>query len=409
MAKTVVAFIGENENEILKAFSKELLVAMEPLGIEGHIIDACAAGWIDQFGRLARDGILFGFGFAGVGGFLNHIDPVTQANVNMWDTLRVPFISLLADQPAALPSNHRIPARYIVNGYFYRDFFEVQRSFIRSPQISVMLPQYCVPNPHRDAKPWGKREQRMVFVKSGGDPALRRANWRDYPVRIRAILEEASAEILTRSTGDINGVVRDCFASHGIAVGDRHDIFFAAVQQIDAYVRHFRGTQMAQALCRVPATIIGARWEHVDTSGAKARFLPAIKGDALTELYADTQFLVNVTPNFSSGTHERVLQGMAAKACVISDDNDFSRPRLAALPSYHGFDWTDVDWPDKIVAWFDSRENYEDRLQPAVDFVDAEFETSKLTTALIEIADLVRYGEQLTTFTYRNSHDVGPR
>jgi hypothetical protein len=400
MKKTVVAFVGQNENDALAAGSHELLAAMRPHGLDGHIVNLHDSRWTDQLGRLANDGILFAFGFAGIGAILDHVDPVTRAKLNLWDTLRVPFISILADQPAIQPRNHRVAARYVVNGYLFRDYFELQRSFIRSPQISVMLPQICTVNPHRDKKPWASRTRRMVFVKSGGDPNLLREYWPNFPARFRAILEEASAEILKRPAHNINDPVLACFASHGIELGDRHEIFFAAVQQIDFYVRLVRATQTARALCRVPAEIIGSRWDHIDKSGAKARFLPPVKADTLPELYADAQFIVNVTPNFSSGAHERVLQGMAAKACVISDDNDFARRRFGALPSYHGFDWNDPDWPEKIVAWFDSREDYEDRPQLAVDFLAAEFDIGKLIGALLEIADLVRYGENFSQLTY---------
>jgi hypothetical protein len=400
MTTTVVALVGENENDVLLALSRELLAALKPHGVDGYVVDLVDPRSMDQLDRLANDRILFAFGFAGVGARLDHIDPKTGASVNVWDTLRVPFISLLADQPAHMPRNHRVASRYVVNGYFFRDFFEVQRNLIRSPQISVTLPQFCAANRHRDEKSWGRRARHMVFVKTGGDPAALRENWLNYPARFRAILEEASAAILKRPTEDINGPLLACFASHGIALGDRHDIFFAAMQQIDHYIRFVRNTQMARALCRVPADIIGARWEHIDKSGAKARFLPPVKADSLPELYADSRFTVSVTPNFSSGTHERVLQGMAAKSCVISDDNEFTRRRFGALPSYHGFDWNDADWPEKIVAWFDGRDDYQDRLQPAADLVESEFEISKLIVTLLEIADLVRYAENFSALTY---------
>src|SRR5258708_21682699 len=105
MTKTVVALVGANENGVLAAGSRELLAAMKPHGIDGHVVNLHAPGWTDQLGRLANDGILFAFGFAGIGAILDHIDPVTRAKLNLWDTLRVPFISLLADQPANQPRN----------------------------------------------------------------------------------------------------------------------------------------------------------------------------------------------------------------------------------------------------------------------------------------------------------------
>jgi hypothetical protein len=400
MTKRVVAFVGENENEALAAGSHELLDAMKPLGFEGHLVNVNDPQWMTQLGRLVNSGVHFGFGLAGIGAALGHVDEAAKASRNLWEMLRVPFISILADQPSHQPRNHRVASRYVVNGYLFRDFFETQRRFIRSPQVSVMLPQICAPNPNRDKTPWGKRTHRMIFVKSGGDPAHLRAEWQKYPARLRAILEEASAEVLKRPTGDISDLVLDCFVSHGIEVGERHDIFFIAAQQVDLYVRRVRATQMAEALCRVPADIIGARWDHIERSGAKARFLPPVKSSALPALYADAQFIVNVTPNLSSGAHERVMQGMAAKACVISDDNDFTRRRFGTLRNYHGFDWTDPDWVEKIAAQFDDRTDYGDLVQPAVDLLEADFAPRKLVDALLEIAELVRFGENCAPLAY---------
>ena len=37
-------------------------------------------------------------------------------------------------------------------------------------------------------------------------------------------------------------------------------LLFAVLQQVDLYVRLVHATQMAQALCRVPAEIIGVCW-----------------------------------------------------------------------------------------------------------------------------------------------------
>lgn len=399
-SKTVVAFVGENENGALAVGSRELLASIKQQDIDGHVINLDDPQWTTELGRLANAGILFAFGFAGIGAALAHVDPTTRVNRNFWDTVRVPFISILADQPSHQPRNHRVASRYVVNGYVFRDFFDLQRRLIRSPQVSVVLPQACVPNPHRDKTPWAKRTHRMVFVKSGGDPVAFRTQWEQFPARLRAVLEEASGEVLRRSTGDISELVLACFQSHGIDVGDRHELLFAVLQQVDLYVRSVHATRMAQALCRVPAEIIGARWEHIDKSGAKARFLPAVNAAALAELYADTQFVVNTTPNFSCGTHERVLYGFTAKACVISDDNDFTRRRFGALPSYFGFDWTDADWVESIAARFAEREVYDDRVQPALDLVESEFNLTKLTQAMFEVAELMRLGDDFAPLAY---------
>ena len=151
--------------------------------------------------------------------------------------------------------------------------------------------------------------------------------------------------------------------------------------------------RMAQALCRVPADIIGARWDHIDKTGAKARFLPPVNAVVLAELDADTQFIVNTTPNFSGGTHERVLHGFAAKSCVISDDNDFTRRRFGTLPSYFGFDWTDPDWAEKIAVRFAGCETYDERVQPALDLMEKRVRSRRADAGDDRLAELDAPGD----------------
>jgi hypothetical protein len=292
-----------------------------------------------------------------------------------------------------MPSNHRVPAQFVVNGYVFREYLEVQRRFIRSPQVSTLVPHGLVPNPHCERTPWSKRTRRMVFLKSGGNPDALRSTWTTWPVRLRAIIEDVCAEAIKRPTGDINGLAIDCFRSHDLELGDRHDLYFAVVQQADLYIRQLRATSMVKALCRVQADIIGARWDHIDRSEARARFHPPINAAAVAELFADTQFLVNTTPNFGSGSHERVPNGFAARACVISDDNDYTRTTFDGLPTYFGFDWADPDWADKLVERFDDPEDYSDRMQPAFELGAREFDGLRFMQALLEIAQMMRFAE----------------
>src|SRR5215469_15084351 len=141
MAHNVVAFVGQNENRILEVVARQFLDLLKPYGILGHVIDLYDPNWTHQLEPLIKEGIIFAFGSAGIGAGL------TLNDKNLWDAIQVPFISSLADHPAQMPANHRIDARFVVNGYHYREHFDVQREIIRSAQISTMLPHGITPNP----------------------------------------------------------------------------------------------------------------------------------------------------------------------------------------------------------------------------------------------------------------------
>lgn len=388
MTQNIVTFVGENENRVLRITNGQLMDMVRPYGIEGHVIDLHDPDWAKQLEPLIRQGIVFAFGSAGIGAALS------SEGKNLWDTIQVPFISCLADHPAQMPANHNIQARYVVNGYHYREHFDVQKQIIRSPQMSMMLPHGIAPNPKCDEIPWSKRSYRIVFLKSGGDPEARRAQWVGWPSKFRKILEESSKQALQMATGNITPIVMDCLGSYGIEFGERRDILLSILNEVDWYVRLVRLTMMARALCRLEADIFGARWDHIDQTKSRARFHSGVDAALVQGLFADSKFIINVTQNVSSGIHERVPNGFAAKACVVSDDNAYTLSNFTELPSYFGFSWVDFDWEDKLVAHLEGDRAYDDVLQPAFELSDRDFNGIKLMQTMLEIAQVVRFGQQ---------------
>ncbi|HEY6489981.1 MAG: hypothetical protein WCC26_17435 [Terracidiphilus sp.] len=389
MPHNVVAFVGQNENRILRVVAEQFLDLMKPYGIQGHVIDLHNPDWQNQLEPLVKEGVLFAFGSAGIGAALSLNEK------NLWDAIQVPFISSLADHPAQMPANHRINARFVVNGYHYREHFDVQRKIIRSAQMSTMLPHGITPNPDCDKIPWSKRSRRIVFLKSGGDPEAKRAQWTGWPIKLREILEESSRQALQGPTGDVTPVVMDCVKSYGLEFGEKRDMLLAMLNEVDWYVRLFRLTMMARALCRVEADIFGARWEHIDRAKSRARFHPSVDAASMHGLFADTKFIVNVTPNFASGTHERVPNGFAAKACVVSDDNTYTLTKFHELPNYFGFSWTDPSWEEKLIDHLESPRTYDEDLEPAFQMAQEEFSGLKFMQSMIQTAEVVRFGERV--------------
>jgi hypothetical protein len=389
VAHNVVAFVGQNENRILEVVARQFLDLLKPNGILGHVIDLSSPDWPHRLEPLIKEGISFAFGSAGVGAAL------TLHDKNLWDAIQVPFISSLADHPAQMPANHKINARFVVNGYHYREHLDVQRDIIRSSQISTVLPHGVIPNPECDKIPWSQRSHRIVFLKSGGDPEAKRAQWANWPGKLRDVLEESSRRAIQMPTGDVTPIVMDCLKSYGLEFGERRDMLLAMLNEVDWYVRLFRLTRMARVLCRTDAEVFGARWEHVDQSNSRARFHPAIDATQMHALFADAKYIVNVTPNFASGTHERVPNGFAAKACVVSDDNTYTLSKFQKLPSYYGFSWTDPDWEDKLIEHLERPRIFDVELEPAFEIAQRDFNGLTFIQAMIQMGEVVRFRENL--------------
>ena len=327
---------------------------------------------------------MLAFGQAGVGGRLLNADGV------LWDALRVPFISVLADSPSQLPTNHQIAAIYVANGYVYKDWLDVWRRFVRSPQIAGLLPQPALRNSQRDATPWSERRHRMVLVKTGRAPEEHRRSWSGWPRRFRAIVEDCAAAALAAGVGDITDVFLAAADHHGLALEGRPEVLFFLMNAADLYLRDLRSTAMVQALLDLPVDVIGRGWDHLKSGSHRARFHPPLDAETLPLLFAETQFLLNTLPNFSYGTHERVLYGFAGRCCVVTNENADMRQRFRDLPTYFAIDTESPELADRLAAIYHGEERFDDRTQPALDLVETQFSAEAFMRALIELSLEVR-------------------
>ncbi len=392
--RTVVAIIGENENGILRSTSEAFMDLLPPHGLTGRVVDLGNPNWLDELSALLDRGVLFAWGCAGIGARIPHGDGL------LWDAVQVPFVSVLADSPCIRPANHNVPSRWVANGYVYRDWWEVQRRLIRSPQLSAVLPLGTVANPHRAAAPWSSRTHRMLFVKTGRDPAAHRAEWTALPRRFRAVVEDAAAASLAAGVGDVTGTVLDALADRAVCLDGRPDLLFGLVRAVDTYVRDHRSTALVRAVLNLPVDVVGRGWDHVAPSGCRARFHPAVDAAALPALYADTQFLLNTMPNFSTGTHERVLSGFAAGCVVVTNENAEMRARFTALPTYVAIDTEAAGLAEHLHQLFHTTERYDERWQPALALQQDSYGGEAFMRGLIDLAGEVAATPAFEPFRY---------
>ncbi len=392
--RAVVALVGENENGILRSVSQDFMGLLSKHGLSGHVVDLTDHCWLPDLTDLVNRGVLFAWGSAGVGARLQH------RNGSLWDAVKVPFVSVMADSPCWMPANHHVPSRYVANGYMFRDWLNIQRRLIRSPQISGLLQQAVLPNPAADDLAWTDRPRRMVFVKTGCDPALHQAKWQALPRRFRAVLEDSAALALRQGVSDISDTVLQCLRAQDLFVETRPDLLFGLMQEVDVYVRDYRSTVMARALLNLPAEIIGRGWEHVATPGCKARFRPAIDGSLLAGLYSETQFLLNTMPNFAHGTHERVLNGFAAKCCVVTNENADMRTQFGDLPSYFALDTEASGLADELAELFNTKRQFDDSLEAAQALVQTTHAPEMFLRSMIDLALEVMAGSDFESFGY---------
>ena len=392
MARTVIALVGENQNGILDCQSRRFSALLEPLGLHGEVVQLGTPDAGDRLAELLKGDVAFGWGYAGVGSRL------TLEGQGLWDRLRVPFVSVLADAPCMMPANHHVGGSWVVNAYVYREWLELARVHIRSRQVCGLVRMGVVPNEERHAVPWSRRPLRMVFVKSGADPDAQRTRWDNWPARLRVVLHDSAETLAKLGTGPIADVVLECLAAHGLALPHGQPLLFGILHELDTYIRALRATAMTRALLPLPVHVIGEGWSHLAAEDGRARFHNSMHARELDSLYAQTQFLANVTPNFGSGAHERVLRGFAARSCVVSDLNDHARHQLDELPSFHGFEWNDPDLAERLANLFYGNTRFDDQLEPAEAYVASNHGPGNFLQDIVDMADLARLSPRMAGY-----------
>lgn len=100
----------------------------------------------------------------------------------------------------------------------------------------------------------------------------------------------------------------------------------------DKYLRNLRRKEAVStaASSGVPLTIMGHGWENVSGLGQEKnlRIYPGVGYTVSIQMMADAKMLLNTTPGFHGGLHDRVYSAMLNHTLVFTEENSFSRKAL---------------------------------------------------------------------------------
>ena len=338
----VLAFVGENENGILTWWTRRILDAFSQHGLASRLIDLMDAHWRNELADcLVAGKPMFCFSFQGFGMTL------MLNGENYWGLNQIPFLSYLGDSPYHAPALHAAegPGLYLL--YACADFLEVYRDHLHGRACASLLGHAYPDNPHANETPWAERRHRVVFAKTGINPAQLRAAWTDLPRAIHTLLEESAEHVLTGTDMTVAAVCAAAFGRNHLHCGGQRELFLSVCSTVDRYVRAVRAERMVRALLPHDALIIGD-WSHLDRPGARAQFRAPVGAGTLDTLYAQSRVVVNTSPPMCHGIHERIMAGLLAKAAVVSDTTPYLERLLADCPSFRGVDIDDAAFPERL-------------------------------------------------------------
>lgn len=120
---------------------------------------------------------------------------------------------------------------------------------------------------------------------------------------------------------------QDDMSFHDTPLGAKEfALYMNAMYAVDVYVRdYFRKAALDELLAhRIPVTVFGNGWEkysHTDESCLRRE--KALPFALSFERMAKEHILLNVSPIFNRGMHDRIPAGMANRAVVLTDGNPY--------------------------------------------------------------------------------------
>jgi hypothetical protein len=329
-----LAFVGQNANGILSWLTDTLAERAKLLDITLTKIDLLENNWPTKLNEaLSKGQPLFCFGYQGFGMGLE-LD-----SGNLWNKLKVPFISLMGDAPFYSPKLHSTVGPSFFHVYASEDFQNVYHEFMQGQNFSVVYKGFYPPNPYAEQILWQDRDLEIVYVKTGVDPRQLLRGWDIFPAKLRAAVEDAVTSALSGQTKTIAQLVAHTCRDHNIDFGARKELFLRMCSEVDKYVRAVRAERMLREVMRHGGHIFGD-WPHIEKANTPARFHGTISAEKLYEVYGRSKILVNVSPCTLKYVHERIVAAFLAKCFSISDATPFMHEALAA---YSNFKSVDID------------------------------------------------------------------
>ena len=107
---------------------------------------------------------------------------------------------------------------------------------------------------------------------------------------------------------------------------DKFALFMNAMYPVDAFIRdYFRKAAVDELVsAKIPVRLVGEGWEKYQTPYERYRTIEKqVTYDLSFEKIAREQIMLDVSPIFNRGVHDRAIAGMANRTVVLTDSNPY--------------------------------------------------------------------------------------
>lgn len=306
-------------------FANQIGAAYEELGFEAEICELSKEDDLDE--KLEP---LLGERYRVILDF-NSVLPrmVMEDGVPYLDKLDGPFFDYILDHPLfhynGLTSGVRNMRALVLD--------EAQREYAARyyPQVPEV---YTLPLGATKALYEGQKEPecRILFPGTYDSPDAVYEVVKASPEPLRGMMKQLIERRLAEPLLPMEEAFRQYLTEQEIELPrEQFALFMNAMYSVDAYIRdYFRKAALDELLSKgIPVTVLGSGWEKYrfqdEHSLRREREVPF---GLSFERIAKSHILLNVSPIFNRGMHDRIPAGMANRAVVLTDGNPYLEKRF---------------------------------------------------------------------------------
>ena len=326
---TILFLSGTTMNDALGAAGRAHRAMFEPFGYKFIEINLSEPGADATLGRVMQaERVEFVYGVMGMGADIGG-KTADGRDINYWEGVGIPYISLKGDTPAYFFSRHVMTSPWHACLYFFPEHLEVRKRFRPTRALYGIVPPIPFDMTDKRQIDFRKKEVgKLLFLKNGNDPEKLVRTWRDgMPEPTFLALSELASELAsgldTRIGDDIDALVVAYFRTRGWDVEEFVTLRLFFVAQLDDYLRRIKSALIADVLADFPVEIHGFNWEHMDFSRRKATYVQGGDYTATRQRIVDSLAIVDMSPNTQRAPHDRAMRAFGLYTLCVTNRQSF--------------------------------------------------------------------------------------
>lgn len=254
--------------------------------------------------------------------------------VNVWEKFEVPYINILMDHPFHFERPLKNAPSTAIVLCTDRNHVKYIRRFYKNIRQTDFLPHAGVElgRKHKLLK-----ERKIDVLYAGALPIFTVTkmipNLDDmYGLDLRNMMQEVLRELVTHPDKTTEQAIEEyvhavSHAEGGLSDGELRDLI-THMRFIDSYATSFFREQAVRSLVEngIEVTAYGTGWDMCEWSdNPHLKYGGKVLAPQILPLMNDAKIVLNTMTWFKAGAHDRVFNGMLAKAAVVTDDSSYLR------------------------------------------------------------------------------------